>query len=104
MMFFCKWKPNSVEFVGFIGFTKDILYWYPDLLIVFTENAELVWDEESISEHKFKLSRLLYIEGSTLGILIIFPGLEKATREFAPIIPIKKMNVRGNKNLELNIL
>ena len=61
-------------------------------------------DEESISEHKFKFIRLLYIEGSTLGILIIFPGLEKATREFAHIIPTKKINISGNEDREVNIL
>ena len=44
------------------------------------------------------------MELSTLGILIILPGLEKATREFAVIFPTNKMNMSGNKNFSLNIL
>tara|TARA_Y100000780_G_scaffold219529_1_gene225534 strand:- start:382 stop:516 length:135 start_codon:yes stop_codon:yes gene_type:complete len=44
------------------------------------------------------------MELSMLGILIIFPGLEKATLEFAAIFPTNKKNISGNKSFSLNIL
>ena len=44
------------------------------------------------------------MELSTLGILIILPGLEKATLEFAAVSPTNKMSMSGNKNFSLNIL
>ena len=50
--------------------------------------------DERISEDTLREKRLLYIELSTLGIRIIFPGRENATREFPLDIPDKKIILR----------
>ena len=71
--------------------------------MVLTENAELFCEEERSSEDTFKANRFLYMELSTLGILIILPGRENATRELAPDIPVNNKIMSGTKHLNRDI-
>ena len=71
--------------------------------MVLTENAELLCEEETSSDETFKVNRLLYMVLSTLGILIMLPGREKATREFASDIPAKNKIISGRENLNRDI-
>tara|TARA_B100000959_G_C14380571_1_gene377979 strand:- start:28 stop:315 length:288 start_codon:yes stop_codon:yes gene_type:complete len=71
--------------------------------MVLTENAELFCEEERSSEETFKVNRFLYMVLSTLGILIILPGRENATREFASDIPAKNKIMSGTENLNWDI-
>ena len=72
--------------------------------MVLRENAELFCEEERISEEISKTNRLLYMELSIFGILIILPGRENATREFASDIPINKKIMSGKENFNFDIL
>jgi len=71
--------------------------------MVLIDNAELFCEEERCSEETFKVNSLLYMVLSTLGILIMLPGREKATREFASDIPAKNKIISGRENLNRDI-
>ena len=71
--------------------------------MVLIDNAELFCEEERSSEDAFKENSLLYMVLSTLGILIILPGREKATREFASDIPANNKIMSGTENLNRDI-
>ena len=68
------------------------------------EKAELLCEEERTSDETVRENRFLYIELSIFGILIMFPGLENATLEFASGNPVSTMIISVIKNLDLDII